>query len=225
MQRMAVEKRHRRLMERLLNLLGEDGLLRSAGAEWEVCSTPTTIAPERDMAALREEFPEGTAELNMLENCGRSFAEALGGATDPLQLLFPGGSLDAAERLYQDAPAYKTFNLLVQHAVASAAQRVPADRTLRILEIGGGTGGTTSYVLPVLPADRTKYLFTDAGQLFVTKAARKFARYDFVQYSVLDVGSDPEPQGFAAHSFDIVIAANVLHATADLRERSPASVS
>ncbi len=217
MQRMAVEKRHHRLMERLLNLLGEDGLLRSAGAEWEVCRTPATIAPERDMEALREEFPESSAELKMLENCGRGFAEALRGAIDPLQLLFPDGSLDAAESLYRDAPAYKTFNLLVQHAVASAAQRVPADRTLHILEIGGGTGGTTSYVLPVLPADQTKYVFTDAGQLFVTQAARKFGRYDFVQYSVLDIGSDPEPQGFAAHSFDIVIAANVLHATADLR--------
>ena len=218
MRRMAVEKRHRRLMERLLNVLGEEGLLRPAGEEWEVCRTPETIEPERDMAALREKFPEGAAELNMLENCGRGFAEALSGGVDPLQLLFPGGSIDAAEALYRDAPAYKAFNLLIQQAVASAARSLPSGRTLRVLEVGGGTGGTSSYVLPVLPADRTQYFFTDAGQRFVAKAAQKFSRYDFLQYLALDIGRDPEAQGFAPQSFDVVIAANVLHATPDLRQ-------
>ena len=217
MQRMAVEERHRRLVDRLLHVLAEDGLLRPAGKEWEVCRAPEAVDPEREMTALKEKFPECAPELAMLENCGRSFAEALGGAVDPLQLLFPDGSLEAAEKLYHEAPAYKTFNLLIQQAVASALRRLPAGRTLRVLEIGGGTGGTTSYVLPVLPADRTEYFFTDAGHFFVTKASRKFSRYDFVAYSVLDISRDPEAQGFAAHSFDIVIAGNVLHATADLR--------
>src|SRR6185436_10294715 len=43
-------------------------------------------------------------------------------------------------------------------------------------------------------------------------------RYDFVRYELLDIEQDPERQGFGAHQFDLVVAANVLHATRDLRQ-------
>ena len=38
-----------------------------------------------------------------------------------------------------------------------------------------------------------------------------------MQYRTLDIEQDPERQGFKPHSFDAVVASNVLHATADLR--------
>src|SRR5690606_8618345 len=94
---------------------------------------------------------------------------------------------------------------------------LPADRPLRILEIGAGTGGTTAYLLPHLPPTRTEYVFTDLSPLFLEKAQEKFQDYPFVGYQLLDIEQDPEAQGFASHHYDIVVAANVLHATADLR--------
>ena len=126
--------------------------------------------------------------------------------------------MDATEELYRDAPAYKAFNSLVQLAISAALEGLPARKTLRVLEVGGGTGGTTSFVLSAFPADRTEYVFTDVGQLFVARAAKKFGPYDFVQYAILDISNDPERQGFPAHGFDIVVAANVLHATPSLRQ-------
>ena len=56
------------------------------------------------------------------------------------------------------------------------ARRLPDDRKLRILEVGAGTGGTTAHVLPLLPADRTEYLFTDVSPLFTARAADTSAR-------------------------------------------------
>jgi len=53
--------------------------------------------------------------------------------------------------------------------------------------------------------------------LFVSKARKKFGAFPFVSYRSLDIERDPLAQGFEAHAYDIVIAANVLHATADLR--------
>ena len=110
----------------------------------------------------------------------------------------------------------KTANALVRQIRGRGAQAPAGRKTVRILEIGAGTGGTTAQVLPCLPADRTEYVFTDVSNSFLIAAARKFSSYPFVRYRLLDLEKEPGAQGFADDRFDIVIAANVLHATADL---------
>jgi len=88
---------------------------------------------------------------------------------------------------------------------------------VRVLEIGGGTGGTTAYLLANLQAYSTEYVFTDVSPQFTSKAQQKFRDYPFVQYQVLDIERDPLAQGFAPQQFDLILAAHVLHATSDLR--------
>ena len=39
-----------------------------------------------------------------------------------------------------------------------------------------------------------------------------------MEYRVLDIERDPVEQGFRAHGYDVVVAANVLHATRDMGE-------
>src|SRR5262249_40078304 len=58
----------------------------------------------------------------------------------------------------------------------------------------------------------------DVSRMFLGKAQRKFAAFPFVRYEVLDIEKDPIAQGFDAHGFDVIVAANVLHATRDLAE-------
>ncbi|MBU6352382.1 MAG: methyltransferase, partial [Chloroflexi bacterium] len=94
--------------------------------------------------------------------------------------------------------------------------QLPAERGLRILEIGAGTGGTTAGLLPLLPADRTEYLFTDIGPTFLNKAQERFSAFPFVHYQPLNIEEPPAAQNFALHQADIVVAANVLHATRNL---------
>ena len=85
-----------------------------------------------------------------------------------------------------------------------------------MIEFGAGTGSTSSFVLPILPADQSLYHFTDVSDLFLNRARDKFAAFPFVRYSLLNIERDPVEQGYAPHSYDVVIAANVLHATAEL---------
>ena len=87
---------------------------------------------------------------------------------------------------------------------------------LRVLEIGAGTGGTTATVLSSLDARTTEYTFTDVSDFFLQRAAERFAQHSFVRYTQFDVEQSIEAQGFEAGSFDVVIAANVLHATRHL---------
>jgi SAM-dependent methyltransferase len=103
--------------------------------------------------------------------------------------------------------------------VGAAAVAWPPGRRLRILEIGAGTGGTTAHVLPRLPAQGVEYTFTDVGPLFVARARERFAAQRAgMRFEVLDLERDPEAQGFAGRQFDVVIASNVMHATARLRD-------
>jgi acyl transferase domain-containing protein/acyl carrier protein/ubiquinone/menaquinone biosynthesis C-methylase UbiE len=206
------------LFSRLLEMLTEDNLLRKTDSTWEVVKLPEILDLDSRWDLLMAQFPMFRAEISLIARCTRGLANALTGGADPLQLLFPGGSMNDVEKLYQDAPVARTYNALVREAVSAAIRRVGANHKIRILEIGGGTGGTTSYVLPTLPAGQTRYLFTDVSQAFTSRAAEKFRQYDFVDYQTLDISRDPFSQGFDPQRFDLIIAANVLHATPDLRQ-------
>ncbi len=208
--------RHRALLGRLLAILAEDGLIQPDGDGWRVMHERIVEPTEARWQQLIERYPATRGELTIARRCGENLADALTGATDPLQLLFPGGSLEYAEQMYQESPFARFYNSLLGEALAAAVAQLPTGRTLRVLEIGAGTGGTSSYVLPRLPAQRSEYTYTDISAHFLVRAREKFSRYPFITYRTLDIEGDLATQNIAEQQFDIVVAANVLHATADL---------
>jgi acyl transferase domain-containing protein/acyl-CoA synthetase (AMP-forming)/AMP-acid ligase II/NAD(P)-dependent dehydrogenase (short-subunit alcohol dehydrogenase family)/acyl carrier protein/SAM-dependent methyltransferase len=216
-ERLGIVTSHRRLAGRLLEMLAEEGILEKLSDGWRVVRLPETSDPRRQVAEWIEQFPSAEAELTLLDRCGAALADVLRGRLDPLEVLFPGGDAGCVERLYRDSPGARVMNRLVVEAVAEVARRRPADQTLRVLEIGAGTGGTTAVLLPRLPRDRTEYAMTDVSPLFTALAREKFADYPFVRHEVLDIERPPEEQGFPNGAYDVVLAANVLHATRDLR--------
>ena len=173
--------------------------------------------PSRLWKTVWDEFPECHSELMLLRRCGESLAPVLRGEIDPLNLIFPEGSLSEAELFYQNSMSFRVSNLLIQKIVAEIVRSLPTGKTLRVLEIGGGTGGITSYVLPILSEYCSEYAFTDISLRFTARAQQKFAAHSFVQYRALDIELDPVEQGFPANSYDLIIAADVLHATRSIR--------
>src|SRR5262249_26457064 len=128
------------------------------------------------------------------------------------------GSTELAELLYRDNAEAKAFGQLIRETVQVVTSALPAERRLRVLEVGGGTGGTTSWVAPSLPANRTRYLFTDIGQFMVTRARESFAAQAYSDFQAFDLDQEPAQQGLGNERFDLVIASNVIHATADIRQ-------
>lgn len=218
MAKLGILPKHLSLFLRLLEMLAEDQILQRSDSGWMVLSSPDFVGLDSEWENLLERFPMFKTELMMIARCTRGLANVLRGTGDPLELLFPDGSTAEAETIYQDSPVARTFNALVQESVAAAIQNVPKERQIRILEIGAGTGGTTSYILKSLPADQTRYVFTDISPLFTRQAREKFNEYGFIEYQTLDISREPISQGFEAHRYDVIIAANVLHATPDLAQ-------
>lgn len=215
---LGVLKQHRRMLRRMLQILEEDGLVVENNGIWEVVRHPPNSDIQSMLSSLMERYPTFRVELQMTARCGECLAVVLRGKIDPKELLFPGGSLEDLENLYRNAPFTSAYNLLVQKAVTKAFESLPAGRTMKILEIGAGTGGTASAVLPCLAPAASEYLFTDVSSLFMVRARQKFKEYPFVTYRLLDIGSDPEAQQFTPGHFDLILATNVLHATPDLTQ-------
>jgi acyl transferase domain-containing protein/acyl carrier protein len=219
--RLRITPAHHRLFGRLLAILAEGGWLARdprVPQHWRVLQPWPDVDPQREATLLAHICPPGAAaEIELTGRVAAELAEALRGEREPMQLLFPGGSLDTAERLYRDSPPAIFYNGLMAEVIAAASAARAEGRALRILEIGAGTGGTTAHVLPRLPAEGVEYTFTDVGPLFIARARERFGSYGFARFQVLDLERDPQMQGFAERQFDIVIASNVIHATADLR--------
>ncbi|KAG5795056.1 hypothetical protein H9Q69_005899 [Fusarium xylarioides] len=95
--------------------------------------------------------------------------------------------------------------------------------TIKILEVGAGTGGTTETAIrslmkgQALPAYST-YTFTDISAGFFAAAKERFSYAPNIEFRVLDISQSPLDQGFKEEIYDLVIASNVLHATPSLRQ-------
>ncbi|MFO1456198.1 MAG: beta-ketoacyl synthase N-terminal-like domain-containing protein [Steroidobacteraceae bacterium] len=205
------------LVGRWLQDLATRGVLRSDGDHFvsdQSLSNPGLDVLWREVDACLADDP---AHLRYLHRCGDLLGAVLTGRTSPLETLFPGGSFELAADLYTRSGVMRYVNAIARCGIEALAGAVPRGKALRVLEIGAGTGGTTAALLPGLPADRVRYVFTDVSQVFLDRAREVFAEHRFLDFRLLDLERDPATQGFEPGSFDVVISANAVHATRDLR--------
>jgi 3-oxoacyl-(acyl-carrier-protein) synthase/SAM-dependent methyltransferase len=206
---------YRQLLAVWMGRLADQGRLARLDAGF-ILSAPLTTVPVTALEAEAERvFTDSPMLLDYVKGCGALLTPILRGATSPLDTLFPGGKFELAEAIYHRAPLSRYFNALAAEAARSFVSGRPG--TVRILEVGGGTGGVTGAILPRLPADRATYTFTDVSPFFFDAAQRRFSGFQTVpDFDVLDLERSPQAQGFRAGAYDLIVAANVLHATARL---------
>ena len=215
-EKLGVTNQYEKLLVRLLEMLAEENIVKQNTDHWEVVSVPEELGMQGEIDTLYEHYPTFDTELTLLHRCGSNLADVLCEKIDPAHLIFPDGDTTTASKLYQESPVFKVINTVAQKATDLILEHLPKGRVLRILEVGAGTGGTSSYLFPHLPEGQTDYHFTDLSAMFGNKAREKFKDYSFIEYKTLDIEQDPISQGFSYHQYDIVVAANVLHATQGL---------
>jgi acyl transferase domain-containing protein/trans-aconitate methyltransferase len=208
---------HRQLLSRWLAHLVQDDTLRQAGDRF-VATDGRAPAPLADLWEEAERcFRDNREMLAYVRNCATRLAAIVTGRESALESLFPNGSFDLATALYEQSATMRYINSLAAAGLEAVVRSVPIGRVLRVLEIGAGTGGTTSSLLRVLPPDRSEYLFTDVSDVFLDRARERFSAYPQLRFGRFDLELGLAEQGFAPGQFDVIVSANCVHASSDLR--------
>ncbi len=224
-EKLGILPEHSHLLRRLLEILARSGVLQEKEKDFLVKVGTNDQIPENMpcdptdfLTEVTERFPHAKNEIELFKRCAGALPEVLRGDEDPLSLLF-GDTKPSAGDLYRLAPVWRAANRMIGEVVRTLVEDLPEGRRLRVLEVGAGIGSATECFLPELPTGRFELMFTDISAGFFADAESRFnADFDSISYQVLDIEKDPLTQGFEPHSYDIVIAANVLHATRHLDE-------
>ena len=188
-----------------------------AAVEQDQLGIPTATwkaASDAERAEHIKKVIASGAEGDLLCQVGRNLSVIHRREADALELMTEEGRLDAYyrdnarfDRNYQAAAKY--INLL--------GHKNPH---LKILEVGSGTGGATLPIMEALgganddPPHFAQFDFTDISSGFFDAAKEKLGPWlNLITFGKLDIENDPEPQGYESGTYDVVVAANVLHAT------------
>jgi acyl transferase domain-containing protein/NADPH:quinone reductase-like Zn-dependent oxidoreductase/NAD(P)-dependent dehydrogenase (short-subunit alcohol dehydrogenase family)/acyl carrier protein len=211
-QTLGVAQEHVQLAARLLEILVEFDYLDLENGQYQALGKGWQFA-EADVERLAAaSYPE----IAWARQTSRQLLPLLRGEVNPVDALFADGGQQIATRLYRESAVARTFQPGLAFAAKAAAERLGGKA--RVLEVGGGTAATTSYLIPALGSSISEYVWTDIGAGFASAARREFAGQAAMRFQTLDLERDPAEQGLAGELFDIVVASNVIHATADIRQ-------
>jgi acyl transferase domain-containing protein/NADPH:quinone reductase-like Zn-dependent oxidoreductase/NAD(P)-dependent dehydrogenase (short-subunit alcohol dehydrogenase family)/SAM-dependent methyltransferase/acyl carrier protein len=216
---LGVAESMRPIFERLLASLAQRGLV---GSNRDGYRTTPAFASAANSARERlqsfiSKFPGHVAEgLLCSGNCAE-LGSVLRGEKEAVQVLFAGAGGDLLDQFYGDGLFTSQWLAAIASAVQEIAGELPEGRGLRILEIGAGTGGLTSHLLPLLDRGLHSYTFSDVSAAFFPGAMQKFPAFPEVEFKIFDVEKPGVQQDFEPGTFDLVVGANVIHAASDVR--------
>lgn len=159
-----------------------------------------------------ERVANQSVDGNLLCRVGDHLVQIFKGEIEPLQVMLED---DLLYDFYRHGIGMaETYAQMVEYMDRVAHKRP----NMKILEVGAGTGGTT---LPLLqgmgghlgssPRFRS-YTFTDISTGFFEKAREIFKEWaPYMTFKKLNIEEDPVAQGFELGTYDIIVAANVLH--------------
>ncbi|MDB9362256.1 amino acid adenylation domain-containing protein [Nodularia spumigena CS-588/02] len=219
LQTLPIAPKYYLLITRYLKTLEQAGIIQNQGNVWTVKNLPTPFSLPETIENLQTHCPAAKPELEMLQRCGENLAEVIKGNIDPLELIFPAGSLIHAESIYGNSPVSRLMNQRVAQEINRILENFSSgDRPYQIIEVGGGTGATSEAILNNLNLTNVTYSFTELSPVLLNKARQKFQHRDHLNFHQLNIEKSPISQGIPAHSYHIVVAANVLHSTRNITE-------
>ncbi|MFZ1756567.1 MAG: MupA/Atu3671 family FMN-dependent luciferase-like monooxygenase [Caldilineaceae bacterium] len=213
-----IEPQYTKLIRQMFSIMSSEGWVRNEGNGWRILQDFDYQAFRAMMEDFAVLYPIAMPEFDIVRACGENLHEILRGIKQPQQVIFAQGDMgDLATNLYHRSFGNSISTEAVKYAVDTLCKQYFQNDNMNILEIGAGTGASALSILSILDKNRSNFWFTDISRVFLSKAQKLLAAYPQVRYQQLDIEKSPFAQGFDANAYDMVIAANVLHSTEELR--------
>ncbi|POS79314.1 polyketide synthase/peptide synthetase [Diaporthe helianthi] len=162
-----------------------------------------------DIAPIMHRYPD-SLDLQLMRKVGSNMSAAIRGEVNMVEVLFQDDFMD---RFYAGALG---LDLTMHWLGRIAVQLTRRHPHMKMLELGAGTGGATKSILEQIGGQFSSYTFTDISAGFFSTAMDVFNSSSKMIFKTLDAERDVVEQGFQEGYYDLVIASNVLHATAKL---------
>ncbi|WDV47396.1 amino acid adenylation domain-containing protein [Clostridiaceae bacterium M8S5] len=213
-----ISEKYRWLVRHWLVKLEKEGYLDKKSDSYKAKIFITEQDYSKAWSDIREVWTDdfGTTDfINYVKSNTDKLVGLLKNEVDPVALLYPEGKRDYTEALYVKNTMAIYLNKCICEFVKRIANNNP-NKTLRVLEVGAGTGATAKHVLEALNGYNFEYHYTDVLKYFLPSAKERFSHLKEVKFSALDIDRDIREQGFLPNSFDIVIGAYVLENAKDI---------
>ncbi len=179
---------------------------------------------ERELSQVLKEDESYRAHCEIFGRCISDFAEVVTGKKAGLNTLFPTESMDDVSGIYKGNKQADFFNNLIADSIFEMVEqsipKLKKGQKIRILEVGAGTGGTSEFVFKRLKpfSDHLEYLYTDVSKSFLFYAEKNYKEIaPYLQTTIFNIEKPALEQGIKMGHFDIVIGANVVHATKNIK--------
>lgn len=181
----------------------ESGSLVESNREWKLL-----LQDSAHVEALTKRLEESNKQGKYYVKVGKNLQELVVGKIDVLDLVFGDGLL---QDYYGEL---RCFDMLALYLEA-LAHKNPG---LKVLEVEAGVGAITALILKTLSSHGeqesgtprySQYDFTDVSTSFFGKAQKAVEAYPRINFSALDIESDPGTQAFALGSYDLIVATTV----------------
>jgi len=193
----------------LLQLLEEDGVAqRTSEGRWSLVGASPYPAARDLLQLLALDHPERLAEVALTARLMELLPDLLAGR-EPLPDGLPFAS-SLLEQLADAAPAAEAAVTALLQVLEPVFAAWPAERPLRILELGAGSGLMTRRLLQRLPEERFHYVASDPDKRRAERLKLALGPRPGLQVEWLDPGEETPVE---EDPYDLVISLSGLHRT------------